>query len=130
VVENKVSPTGDLFLFGVFKEGSRLEFLNTDGSTLSNEGLAKRTRNVEEAFRLISQADSQLTPYARSSWRWRILYLRALIDHELVRTDGWLEGSTLKMAFEELPRIYHTEKACLMLQVPRIDDADIKYLVK
>jgi hypothetical protein len=73
------------------------------------------------------QDDAQLTSHARASWRWRILYLRALIDRELVRTDGWFEGPVLQTAFDELTRIYHSENAARCVHIPRIDDADVKY---
>jgi len=64
-----------------------------------------------EAFRLLAEAEQKLTPQARASWRWRILYLRGLIDRELVGTKGRLEGATLRKAFEELTAIYHAEGA-------------------
>jgi hypothetical protein len=70
----------------------------------------KLVQTSEDAFRLIRQADQNLTPRARAAWHRRIFYLRALIDRELVRTDGWFEGVTLKDAFEELTKIYHSEK--------------------
>jgi hypothetical protein len=35
-----------------------------------------------------------LTAPARAAWRWRIVYLRALIDRELWKTHGKLEGKT------------------------------------
>lgn len=63
------------------------------------------------AFESIRRAESKLTPQARTSWRWRILYLRGLIDAELHRTGGKLEGPRLKQAFEELTRLYHAENA-------------------
>ena len=84
-------------------------------------------KNTEEAFRLIDGADKQLTPQARASWHWRILYLRAVIDRELVKTDGWFEGPVLKAAFEEMTRISHSEHGFTGIHVPRIDDPNVKY---
>jgi hypothetical protein len=60
-----------------------------------------------EAFDLIRTADTELPPWARGSWRWRLLYLRAMIDSELSRSDGRSEGDALRDAFDELRRIYH-----------------------
>ena len=62
-----------------------------------------------EARGLLSEADRKLTPQARRGWRWRILYLRALIDDELSKTGGKPQGPVLKEAFAELVRIYHAE---------------------
>ena len=51
-----------------------------------------------------------MPPEARKAWRWRILYLRALLDEELCRSGGRpTEGSD--GYFEELTRIYHAEQA-------------------
>jgi len=61
---------------------------------------------AEEAYRLIAQADSQLPARVRSSWRWRIVYLRALIDSELVRHQSRVSQKCVA-AFQELIVIYH-----------------------
>ena len=63
-----------------------------------------------EAMALMESADARLPTRARSAWRWRILYLRALIDreryaHRNVPTDRCNE------AMEELVRIYHAGRA-------------------
>ncbi len=60
---------------------------------------------------MIQAAEKRLSPKTRRSWRWRILALRALIDHELLKHQGRLEGETLKAAFDELTAIYHAENA-------------------
>jgi hypothetical protein len=65
--------------------------------------------NTAEAFALLKTADGRLTPQAQRSWRWRILYLRALIDDTLVRNNGRLKGTELRQAFDELIRIYHAQ---------------------
>jgi hypothetical protein len=57
----------------------------------------------------MQDADGKLTAQARQGWRWRLLYLRALIDQELSRTDGRLQGATLRQAFDEIVRIYHAQ---------------------
>ena len=71
-------------------------------------------------YELFKRADDRLTPQARSSWRWRILYLRALIDSELFRAKGRMVGEMLASAFAELTRLYHAERATENLKPPRI----------
>ena len=67
------------------------------------------------------KTDATLTSQARTSWRWRIVYLRALIDKELFERKGKLEGETLKASFEELTRLYHAEGAHSMpIKPPQI----------
>jgi len=65
-----------------------------------------------EAWNLIRQADRQLSPRARASWRWQILYLRALIDDELVKND-YRVSPRCEQALENLTKIYCAQKAIL-----------------
>ncbi len=64
-----------------------------------------------QAHELAQKVDARLSPRARAHWRWRILYLRALIDREMHLKKGRLAGDLLKGAFAELTRIYHAENA-------------------
>ncbi|HUT24585.1 MAG TPA: hypothetical protein VM492_09605 [Sumerlaeia bacterium] len=63
------------------------------------------------AWDLMKKSDAKLTPQARRSWRWRILYLRASIDKEMYERKGKLRGETLRQAFRELTGIYHADNA-------------------
>jgi hypothetical protein len=77
--------------------------------------------NSVKAFELVVRADAAMMPLARSAWRWRIVYLRALIDKEVFERNGKCEGDALKAAFEELTRIYHAENAHSMpIKPPQI----------
>lgn len=63
---------------------------------------------------LLRTADARLPAAARSAWRWRILFLRALLDEELSRSGG--RPTTESDAFfAELTRIYHAENAELIV---------------
>ena len=75
-----------------------------------------RTR-TEKALALLVGVDSRLPPRIRRRWRWRILYLRALLDHELTMNN---EQPTAKCeeAFDELTRIYHADKSESIVQPP------------
>lgn len=64
--------------------------------------------NAERALALLQQADAQLPERVRQGWRWRILYLRALIDYELLSHDGEV-NDRCDDAYEELIRIFHLE---------------------
>lgn len=63
------------------------------------------------AFARVERVEIGLSPQARASWRWRLIYLRALIDKELFERHGRLEGETLRSAFQELTRLYYAENA-------------------
>ena len=63
----------------------------------------KLSASVCQAYELIKEADTKLSVQARNSWRWRILYLRAMIDCEMFNSDGKPEGAVLKQAFDEYP---------------------------
>jgi hypothetical protein len=77
---------------------------------------------AQQAFALARQVDARLPGWAKTSWRWRTLYLRALLDNERYQaavaaglplhpaTDwGALlhDSPTAQEAFRELIRIYH-----------------------
>ena len=80
--------------------------------------------SVEQTFERVREIETKLTPQARTAWRWRIVFLRALIDRELFKTQGKLEGRTLQQAFGELTTIYHAEHAHSMpIRPPQIRDA-------
>ena len=84
----------------------------------------KRGPNSAEAFALLQKVDAKLTPQAKAAWRWRILYLRGLIDSELFRRNDKMEGPVLKGAFDELTRIYHVENAHSMpVKPPQLSSA-------
>ena len=80
--------------------------------------------SAEKTFERVREIEAKLTPRARTAWRWRIVFLRALIDRELFKTQGKLEGRTLQQAFGELTTIYHAEHAHSMpIRPPQIRDA-------
>jgi hypothetical protein len=68
-------------------------------------------KNPRRAYALMQQADARLTDNARRQWRWRILYLRALIDQELEPYGGYWGNDSCEAAFQELTRIYHAQEA-------------------
>jgi len=81
--------------------------------------LMTSTEGADEAFRLIAQSDKRLTPRVRASWRWRILYLRALIDSELSRHQLRV-SERCNTAFKELRQLYHsTEQTGDYITAPR-----------
>lgn len=77
----------------------------------------EQSSGAEEAFNLIRQVDTQLSPQARDSWRWRILYLRALIDSELVKND-FRVSSRCEEAMQELTKIYYAQRALFLVSPP------------
>ena len=72
---------------------------------------------AEGAWATVKQVDKNLPQWARSSWRWRILYLRALLDAELKASEG-KPNARCNEAFEELIRIYHAEGANPVIRPP------------
>jgi len=77
----------------------------------------EQSSGAEEAFKLIEQADKNLTPAEQNRWRWRILYLRALIDSELVK-NNYQVSPRCQQAMQELTKIYYAQKAVLPVAPP------------
>jgi hypothetical protein len=65
---------------------------------------------AEEAYAVVQRVDGSLTPQARTGWRWRQLYLRALLDAEL-KQNGGKPNEACEKAFQELIALYHAENA-------------------
>ena len=62
---------------------------------------------AEEAYNIVRQTDANLPEWVRKSWRWRILYIRAMLDAEL-KANGGLPNEECIKGFKELMKIYHT----------------------
>jgi hypothetical protein len=76
-----------------------------------------RPRNlggIDEAWELAQKIDSRLAPWAKSSWRWRIIHIRASIDRIAKNMRGWHatpeERAALTPLRDELERIYQGAK--------------------
>lgn len=72
---------------------------------------------AEQAYATMQQVDARLTPQARSSWRWRQLYLRTLLDSEL-KSNGGSPNKLCNAAFAELIQIYHAQNASGTVRPP------------
>ena len=64
---------------------------------------------ADEMVRLVKKMDAEILPSMRGSWRWRQVYLRALIDREVIR-EGRNDPEAARAWFEELVKIYHVER--------------------
>ena len=62
---------------------------------------------------LIDQVDRRLPSHLRESWRWRLLYLRAVIDMESASDpdETGVVSDRQNECFEELVRLYCAENA-------------------
>jgi hypothetical protein len=67
---------------------------------------------ADEAGRLAEAIDARLPAWARDSWRWRIVHIRAAIDKILLH-KGYVTDqahAALEPLCDEIVRIYHAEK--------------------
>ena len=74
-------------------------------------------KEVLHARELLDEADRKLPAPIRGAWRWRILYLRGMIDCELVTHDGRISNAC-ETALEELSRLYHADQAASYVAPP------------
>ena len=72
---------------------------------------------ADKSYELLRQAQTKLSSYIRNSWRWRILYLRAMLDSELRKNEGRPTKECAE-AFEELIEIYYAQNAAGMMKPP------------
>ena len=67
--------------------------------------VGKVWKNTDEMLALAKKLDSQLPEWSKKSWRWRIFYLRAVIDYELSH-NGDEPNENVEKALIELTKIY------------------------
>jgi hypothetical protein len=82
------------------------------------------TQHIQRAWDLLCQVDVDLHPAARASWRWRILYLRGMIDHALA-ANQFRTNAEIEAAFEELIAIYHAQDAIWPVKPPARTRRDV-----
>ncbi|NLV73266.1 MAG: hypothetical protein GXY52_01075 [Chloroflexi bacterium] len=80
---------------------------NPDGSFYTNMACSD---GAAEAAEILRNLEALLPPERRSSWRWRLLYLRAQIDAELAASGGQ-HTDVSEAAFTELTEMYYAHKA-------------------
>ena len=78
------------------------------------------TNGINEAFSILSRIDGKLPARVRKSWRWRILYLRGLIDCELLH-NGFKTNENIENAYKELTKIYHAQNADYCVAPPTLE---------
>jgi hypothetical protein len=72
-----------------------------------SQGLAPQPDpGAEDAFAAMQHIDRLLSESVRASWRWRILYIRAMMDSEL-KTNGGAPTPACLEGFSELNRLFH-----------------------
>jgi len=63
---------------------------------------------VKRAFQLAESVHARLPEWAKQNWRWEILHLRAILDHERF-IGGGLETPAAEAAMTRLIEIYHCQ---------------------
>ena len=66
---------------------------------------------AEKALSILKATEKTLTKQAKSSWRWRILLSRAVIDAENAKAADNTVSSACNAAYEELTSLYCAERA-------------------
>lgn len=77
---------------------------------------------------IFARAAAGMPAAVKKSWRWRILWLRSVIDAEL--SQGPAENDTLRDCFRELARLYYAENSELAYLVPPLTETYEKLLKK
>lgn len=80
----------------------------------------KNCKNINEVYKLVEEINGKLPQDIRDSWRWRILYLKGIIDYELA-SNMFEVNDICDNAFRELIRIYHAETADYVVSPPVIE---------
>ena len=79
------------------------------GVAPDSQELAEYRRRADDACRIVERMERAILPKMRTAWRWRLVYLRAKIDREILATCQSAPESARKY-FEELVKMYHAER--------------------
>ncbi len=60
----------------------------------------------EKAYRMVREVDRRMPAHIKKSWRWRILFLRAMMDYELRISKGKV-SPPVEAGFRELHNMYY-----------------------
>ncbi len=95
-----------------------LEGVKLDQDWFPSRGaLPQPDPGAEEAYATVRRLEAGLTAQARTSWRWRLVFLRALLDAEL-KANGGVPNEACRKAFAELVDIYHAANADPVVRPP------------
>lgn len=78
------------------------------GWTGEQRFILSRPDGVDDMYAIITDTNGRLPEHIRQGWRWQIMYLRAVIDYELVHNKFYL-NDRCDAAFEALIGIYGGE---------------------
>ena len=74
---------------------------------------------IPEIHRIVTRWNEKLPEGLRTHWKWRLVYLRALIDNELFNNGYVTKNSEIaQKAYAEMHRISHTENAKFCVHPP------------
>ena len=100
------------------EDGTRMAFPDFETVYMGEERFViENPEGADEAYRMIQDIDTQLTRQVRNSWRWRILYLRSVIDYELAHNDMKI-NPRCDDAMMELAALYHADTAIWHVKPP------------
>lgn len=88
--------------------------------------VGKVWNNTEEMLALAKKIDASLPAWAKKSWRWRIFYLRSVIDYELSH-NGNEPNDVTEKAFRELVEIYEVSPKMANRRVTPFTDEWIRH---
>ena len=101
----------------ILAQYARYHFAGTDPKDLVTLAhLLERNHDVfhledaptAEAKALVGKMDREILPRLRKSWRWRLVYLRAMIDRGIFETKD-RQAKCLHPYFDELVEMYHAK---------------------
>ena len=64
---------------------------------------------IDSIYERTMRVNATIPEEMRKSWKWRIIYLRAVIDHELIHGGG-IASDLCEECYQELIDLYHVEK--------------------
>jgi hypothetical protein len=79
--------------------------------------IIENVSGIDKAYEIMMKSGYELPEKVQRTWRWRLLYLRAICDYELFHND-FRTTDRCEAALHELTQIYHAEAVPYHLAPP------------
>ncbi|MGN6493712.1 MAG: hypothetical protein ACTHLE_17045 [Agriterribacter sp.] len=95
----------------------------------SKNAAPEKDPGAEEAYSTAIKTNNEMPEWAKQNWRWRILYIRTMLDAEL-KSNGGAPNENCYKGFYELLSLYHCTEQTDPVVKPPLSATDYKQMLQ
>lgn len=111
------------YYFGAGTVNDGVQLLRLLEKTHARDGWrVQNLKEADDAWAVAKDMDARMPSWAKTSWRWRIVYVRAAIDHVLKSqgSESAAAARALKPLTDEIRCLYHVEPETIAILPPSL----------